>query len=103
MAGPTVGSLSELGMECQMKEDAPKRKILKREIITDQSDPRMVEFRRSRGEFESGCKQKTVKLEITTYEPGPGKLQVTTEIGYYEGEPPPGYREFFRRLLESLE
>ena len=85
-----------------MKEDMPKPKILKREIITDQSDPRMVEFRRSRGEFEPGCKQKAVKLEITEYEPGPDKFKVTTQIGYYEGEPLPGYREVFRRLYQQV-
>lgn len=84
-----------------MKKDKPELKILKREIITDQSDPRMVEFRKSRGEFEPGCKQKTVKLEITEYEPGPDKFNLKTQVGYYEGEPPPGYREFFRRLYRA--
>ena len=84
-----------------MKKDKPELKILKREIITDQSDPRMVEFRKSRGEFEPGCKQKTVKLEITEYEPGPDKFKFKTQVGYYEGEPPPGYREFFRRLYRA--
>ena len=81
-----------------MKEDKPEPKILKREVITDQSDPRMVEFRESYGEFQPGCKRKTVRLEITEYEPSPEKLKVTTKFGYYEGEPPPGYREFFRKL-----
>ena len=84
-----------------MKKDKPELKILKREIITDQSDPRMVEFRKSRGEFEPGCKQKTVKLEIIEYEPGPDKFKLKTQVGYYEGEPPPGYREFFRRLYRA--
>ena len=85
-----------------MKEDKPKPKILKREVITDQSDPRIVEFRRSRGEFKPGCKQKTVRLEITDYEPGPEKLKVKTKFGYYEGEPPPGYRECFRKLCRAV-
>ena len=85
-----------------MKEKTPKSKIIKRENITDHSDPRMVEFRKLRGEFEPDCKQKTVRLEITEYEPGPETLKVTTQIGYYEGEPPPGYREFFRRFYQQL-
>ena len=85
-----------------MKENTPKLKIIKREIIIDQSDPRMVEFRKLRGEFEPDCKQKTVRLEITEYKPGPDRFKVTTQIGYYEGEPPPGYREFFRRFYQQL-
>jgi hypothetical protein len=59
----------------------------------------MVEFRKSRGEFEPGYKQKTIKLEITEYEPSPDKFKVTTQIGYYEGDPPPGFIEFFRKLF----
>jgi len=78
-----------------------ERKILKKEIITDQSDPRMEEFRRSYGEFEPGCKRKTVKLEITEYGKSPDNVGLTTKFGYYEGEPPPGYREFFRKLYQS--
>lgn len=84
-----------------MKEDKPELKILKREVITDRSDPGMVEFRESYGEFQLGCKRKTVRLEITEYEPSPEKLKVTTKFGYYEGEPPPGYREFFRKLYQG--
>lgn len=84
-----------------MKEDASRPRVLKRETVTDQTDPRIVEFRRSRGEFEPGCKQKTVRLEITEYEPGPGKLKVTTKFGYCEGEPPPGYKESFRKLYQE--
>jgi len=84
-----------------MKEYKPEPKILKREVITDQSDPRMVEFRESHGEFQPGCKRKTVRLEITEYEISPEKIKVTTEFGYYEGEPPPGYREFFRKLYQE--
>jgi hypothetical protein len=53
-----------------MERDAPERKILKKEVITDQSDPRMIEFRKSRGEFEPGHPRKTIRLEITEYEPG---------------------------------
>jgi hypothetical protein len=85
-----------------MKEDRPEPKILKQEIITDQSDPRMVEFRKSCGEFEPGCRQKTIRLEITEYEPSPDKFKIRTQVGYYEGEPPPGYSEFFRKLTGSL-
>ena len=84
-----------------MKEDKPEPKILKRKIITGQSYPRMVEFRRSCGEFESNCKQKIIKLQITEYETGPDNFKVTTEIGYYEGKPPSGYREFFRKLYPA--
>lgn len=79
----------------------PERKILKREIITDQTDPRMIEFRKSRGEFESGCRQKTIRLEITEYEPGPDNARMVMKFGYYEGEPPPSYHKFFRRLFLS--
>ena len=37
-----------------MKKDTPEQIIVKREIITDQSDPRMIEFRKSNGEFAPG-------------------------------------------------
>jgi hypothetical protein len=84
-----------------MNEDKPKPTILRQDIITDQSDPRMIEFRKSRGEFEPGCTQKTIKLEITEYEPDPDKFKITTQVGYYEGEPPPEYKEFFRRLFRA--
>ena len=84
-----------------MKEGKPWRKIFKREVITDQSDPRMVAFRESYSEFEPGCKRKTVKLEITEYDINPNKLKLMTKFGYYEGEPPPGYREFFRKLYQK--
>lgn len=84
-----------------MKEDKQERKILNRQVITDQSDPRMVEFRESYGEFQPGCKRKTVRLEITEYEHGPDKLKLATKVGYYEGERPPGYREFFRKLYQK--
>ena len=82
-----------------MKENNPEQKIIKREVITDQSDTRMVEFRGSYGEFKPSCKRKTVRLEITEYEPTSEGLKMTTELGYYEGEPPLGYREFFRKLF----
>ena len=85
-----------------MKENTPKLQIIKRELITDHSDPRMMGFRKLRGEFEPGCKQKTVRLEIAEYKPGPDGFKVTTQIGYYEGEPPLGYREFFRRFYQQL-
>ena len=39
-------------------------KIARREIITDQSEPRMIKFRKERGEFELGYHQgNTVKLQ----------------------------------------
>ena len=84
-----------------MKEDKPEPKILKQEVITDQSDPRMVEFRESYDEFQPRCKRKTVRLEITEYEPGTGELKVTTKFGYYEGEPLPRYRELIRKLYRA--
>lgn len=88
-------------MSRETDKKIPERKILKREIITDQTDPRMIEFRKSRGEFESGCKQKTIRLEITEYEPSPDITRMVTKFGYYEGEPPPSYHKFFRRLFQS--
>jgi len=78
----------------------PERKVVKRETITDQADPRMIEFRKSRGEFEPSCKQKTVRLEITEYEPGPDNIRMVTKFGHYEGEPPPSYHKFYRRLFQ---
>ena len=84
-----------------MKENNPEQKIIKREVIIDQSDPRMVEFRESYGEFKLGCKRKTVRLEITEYEPTSEGFKMITELGYYEGEPPLGYREFFRKLFQG--
>ena len=83
-----------------MKKDKQERKILKKEVITDQSDPRMVEFRKSYSEFEPGCKRKTVKLEITGYHNSPDNIKLTTKFGCYKGEPLPGYREFFHRLYQ---
>ena len=85
-----------------MKEHKQGRRILKREVITNQSDPRMVEFRESYGEFEPGSKRKTVKLEITEYDSSPDKLNLTTKFGYYEGKPPIGYREFSRKLYQKV-
>ena len=84
-----------------MKQDRQKRRMLKREVVTDQSDSRMVEFRESYGEFQPNCKRKTVRLEITEYELGPDKFKLTTKIGYYEGECPPGYIELFRKLYQK--
>jgi hypothetical protein len=81
-----------------MSADNSEQKIIKREIITDQNDPRMIEFRKSQGEFNPGHPRKTVRLEITEYEPGPDKFKITTRWGFYEGDPPPEYREFFRKL-----
>ena len=76
-------------------------KILKHEIITDQSDPRMLNFRKALGEFEPGAPRKTIKLEITKYKPDPQGFKITTDIGYYEGEPPPGYREFWSKIYND--
>ena len=63
----------------------------------------MVEFRESYGEFNPGCKRKTVKLEITEYDVGADKIKLTTKFGFYEGKPLPAYREFFKKLyLEAV-
>jgi ribosomal protein S18 acetylase RimI-like enzyme len=77
------------------------QKIAKREVITDQSDPRMIKFRKEHGEFEPGYPRKTIKLEITEYEAGPDESKLVTKIGFYEGEPPPGYRAFFDDLFKK--
>jgi hypothetical protein len=77
-------------------------RILMREIITNQSDPRMIEFRESQGEFKPGCNRKTIRLEITEYAPDGANPMVTTKFGYYEGEPPPEYRQLIRDLLYGL-
>lgn len=78
-------------------------KIAKQEIITDQSDPRMIKFREDHGEFKPGYPRKTVKLEITKYEAGPDEMKLQTVVGFYEGEPPPEYTAFFRHLFEKVE
>jgi hypothetical protein len=84
-----------------MKRGKQGRKILTREVINDQSDPRIVEFRKSCGEFEPGCKRETVKLEITEYDTSPDKIRLTTKFGYYEGDRPPIYRKFFQKLRQE--
>jgi hypothetical protein len=82
-----------------MNKDTPEQKIVKREIITDQSDPRMIEFRKSNGEFAPGFPRKTVRLEITEYAPDKNNPKITTHFGFYEGERPPGWNEFWGKLL----
>lgn len=82
-----------------MREQGPAPRILRREVVTDESDPRMVEFRESYGEFKPNCKRKTIRLVITEYAPSAGHQEVTTNLGYYEGDPPPAYRQLFRKLL----
>lgn len=84
-----------------MKEERLNPETARLEVITDQLDPRMIEFRKYRGEFKPGCKRKTIRLEITEYAPSAGRQKVTTKFGYYEGEPPPEYRRFFRKLLSD--
>ena len=85
-----------------MKKNKPELKMIKHQVITDQADSRMQNFRKSRGEFEPGCKQETVKLEITEYVSEPDKLKVTTQFGYYKGEPPPRQKEIFRKLYRAI-
>lgn len=85
-----------------MNKNNSESKILKQEVITDQSDPRMVEFRESHGEFQPSCKRKTIRLVTNEYGSSSDKLKVTTKFGYYEGEPPPRYREFFSKLCREL-
>jgi hypothetical protein len=75
--------------------------ILNQEIVTDQADPRMFEFRRSRGEFEPKAIRKTIRLEITHDEPEPGNGAVNMAVGFYEGESPTGFHEFYSRILRK--
>jgi ribosomal protein S18 acetylase RimI-like enzyme len=78
------------------------QKVAKREIITDQSDPRMIKFRKENGEFEPGySKGNTVKLVITEYEAGPDEFQVTTVAGYHDGPPDPAVIALIRGLMEK--
>ncbi len=77
-------------------------KITKREIITDLSDPRMVKFRKERGEFEPGYHQgNTVKLQITEYEAGPDEYQVDENIGFVDGAPSLFEIPLFREIAEK--
>jgi len=85
----------------ERKEEPAEQKIIRREVITDQSDPRMIKFREENGEFKPGYPRKTIKLVITEYAAGPNDSKVTTHIGYYEGEPPPEYKAFLRMLLDK--
>ena len=87
----------------EKKKKFPKDpKIARQEIITDQSDPRMIKFRKERGEFEPGYNQgKTVKLQITEYEAGPDEFQVQENIGFVEGGPSLWDIPFLRDMTEK--
>jgi ribosomal protein S18 acetylase RimI-like enzyme len=79
-------------------------KIVKREVVTDQSDPRMIKFKKERGEFEPGYHQgNTVKLQITEYEAGLDEYQVDEIIGFVDGAPSlfeiPLFREFAEKAI----
>lgn len=76
-------------------------KIISQEIVTDQSDPRMIEFRKKCREFEPGCLRKTVKLEIAKYTAKPNEFQIIEVIGYYEGDSSP-YQEGLRMLARII-
>jgi len=77
-------------------------KIARREIITDQSDTRMVAFRKERGEFEPEYHQgNTVKLQITEYETGPNEFQVQENIGFNDGAPSLFQIPIFREIAEK--
>jgi ribosomal protein S18 acetylase RimI-like enzyme len=77
-------------------------KIARQEVITDQSDPRMIEFRKQRGEFEPGYhKGNTIKLQITEYEAGPDEFEVKETIGFNEGAPSLFQIPFFREIAEE--
>lgn len=77
-------------------------KIARREIITDQSDMRMIEFRKERGEFEPEYHQgNTVKLQITEYEAGPDEFQVQENIGFNDGAPSLFQIPIFREIAEK--
>ena len=78
-------------------------KIAKEEIITDQSDPRMIKFRKDRGEFEPGYhKGNTVKLQITEYEAGLDEYQISTTIGFVKGGPSLFDMPLFREAAEKV-
>ena len=75
--------------------------IVSREIITDQTDPRMIEFRRQHCEFEPGYHGgNTIKLQITEYEAGPDEIS-RVSIGYHDGEPSPMYKALLREMIEK--
>ncbi len=77
-------------------------KIARQETITDQSDTRMIKFKKERGEFETGYTQgKTVKLQITEYEAGPDEIQIEENIGFVEGGPSLWDIPFLRDITEK--
>jgi len=77
-------------------------KIAKQEVITDQSDPRMIKFRKERGEFEPGYHQgNTVKLQITEYEAGADEYHVMETIGFVDGMPSLFEIPLFREMAEK--
>ena len=61
----------------------------------------MIEFKKERGEFEPGYPRRIVRLEITEYAPDGNNIKITTRWGFYEGKPPPGYNEMWRKLLST--
>jgi N-acetylglutamate synthase-like GNAT family acetyltransferase len=78
-------------------------KIASREIITDQSDLRMIDYRRKRGEFEPGYHAgNTVTLEITEYEAGPDEIELKEVVRFHDGEPSPLFKALMREIVEKV-
>jgi ribosomal protein S18 acetylase RimI-like enzyme len=77
-------------------------KIATEEIITDQSDPRMIKYRKEHGEFEPGYHNgNTLKLKITEYEAGPNEYKLTEVISYNDGAPRLWDIPIFREIMEE--
>ncbi len=75
-------------------------KIIGREIITDQSDPQMIKYRKQRGELEPGYRGgNTVKLQITEYEANHGEISKVV-VGFQDGEPSPQYKALLHEIVD---
>ena len=77
-------------------------KIARQEVITDQSNPRMIEFRKQRGEFEPGYHNgNTIKLQIIEYEAGPDEFEVKETIRFSDDALSLFQMPFFREIAEE--
>jgi hypothetical protein len=76
-----------------------KSSVAKKEIITDQSDPRFIEFKKEYGDFLSKGNRKLHRLDITENKAKPGEMKVTLKLGFYEGEPPAAWRKFWQKII----
>ena len=73
--------------------------VVKQEIITDQSDPRFIEFEKKQSNFLSKGNRKLHRLDITEHKAKPGELKTTASFGLYEGEPPAEWRRFWQKVI----